>query len=59
MDYLIKMEMAQALILQAIALVKEVDGLSSVEEGLREANCNLREELNEYRSHAGLNGLVE
>ena len=52
MDYLIKMEMAQALILQAIALVEQVDGLGSVEEGLREANCNLREELNEYKSHA-------
>ena len=59
MDYLIKMEMAQALILQAIALVKEVDGLASVEEGLREANCNLREELNEYKQHSGLVDILD
>jgi hypothetical protein len=50
MDYQTKMEKAQALILEAIALVKDIDGLASVEEGLREANCNLREELNEYKS---------
>jgi hypothetical protein len=59
MDYLIKMKLAQALILQAISELKDVDGLDSVVEGLREANCNLREELNEYTSHAELNGLDE
>jgi hypothetical protein len=59
MDYLIKMSLAQANILRAIAELDGVDGLESVVEGLKEANCNLREELNEYNSHAGLNGLVE
>jgi hypothetical protein len=52
MDYLTKMQLAQALILRAISELRDVDGLDSVVEGLREANCNLREELNEYTSHA-------
>jgi hypothetical protein len=52
MDYLTKMQLAQALILRAISELKDVDGLDSVVEGLREANCNLREEMNEYTSGA-------
>ena len=51
MDYLTKMQLAQALILRAISELRDVDGLDSVVEGLREANCNLREEMNEYKSH--------
>jgi hypothetical protein len=54
MDYLIKMEMARANIVRAIAELAEVDGMEYMVEQLREMKSELSEEIVEYKQHSDL-----
>jgi hypothetical protein len=54
MDYLIKMEMARANLVRAIAELAEVDGMEYMVEQLREMKSELNEEIAEYKQHSDL-----
>jgi len=54
MDYLIKMELARANIVRAIAELAEVDGMEYMVEQLREMKSELSEEIVEYKQHSDL-----
>jgi hypothetical protein len=54
MDYLIKMEMAKANIVRAIAELAEVDGLEYMVEQLLEMKTELSAEIEEYKQHSDL-----
>ena len=50
MDYLIKMELANADLARAILSLKDVEGLEYIGDVLRAAKIDLAEELAEYKS---------
>ena len=51
MDYIVKMRMARADIANAIAKLKDVDGLEYIVEQLQVAKDDLCMEMEEYTSH--------